>query len=173
MSASNNGSLTVADKSALEKSLEQVAKTRARDANVMERDLLDRLVKQARMPSVNALYEEASKDAPAVHNRPALVEAPGGFTQMPAALKQAAAPEFKEYQEQVLTNSQAFANAMLKRGYSLVSGGTDNHLLLVDLKPSGIDGARVEAVMELANVALNKNTVPGDKSAFIPEALYS
>jgi len=84
------------------------------------------------------------------------------------ALKQAAAPDFKVYQEQVLSNSQAFANAMLKYGYSLVSGGTDNHLLLVDLKPSGIDGARVEAVMELANVALNKNTVPGDKSAFIP-----
>jgi len=90
------------------------------------------------------------------------------ITALATALKQAAAPDFKVYQEQVLSNSQAFANAMLKYGYSLVSGGTDNHLLLVDLKPSGIDGARVEAVMELANVALNKNTVPGDKSAFIP-----
>merc|ERR1719393_670953 len=84
------------------------------------------------------------------------------------ALKQANSPEFVEYQEQVLKNNQRFGEAMLKHGYSLVSGGTDNHLLLVDLKPSGIDGARVEAVMELANVALNKNTVPGDKSAFIP-----
>jgi len=84
------------------------------------------------------------------------------------ALKQAAAPEFVEYQQQVLRNSARFADAMSERGYSLVSGGTDNHLLLVDLKPSGIDGARVESVLELANVALNKNTVPGDKSAFIP-----
>merc|ERR1719311_235709 len=57
---------------------------------------------------------------------------------------------------------------MTSRGYSLVSGGTDNHLLLVDLKPSGIDGARVESVVEKANMAINKNTVPGDKSAFIP-----
>merc|ERR1719203_147569 len=57
---------------------------------------------------------------------------------------------------------------MVSRGYALVSGGTDNHLLLVDLKPAGIDGARVEAVLERANVALNKNTVPGDKSALIP-----
>merc|ERR1712216_35009 len=84
------------------------------------------------------------------------------------ALKQAASPEFKAYQEKVLSNSQAFAKAMTSRGSSLVSGGTDNHLLLVDLKPSGIDGARVESVLEMANVAINKNTVPGDKSAFIP-----
>merc|ERR1712216_871819 len=84
------------------------------------------------------------------------------------ALKQAASPEFKAYQKKVLSNSQAFAKAMTSRGYSLVSGGTDNHLLLVDLKPSGIDGARVESVLEKASIALNKNTVPGDKSAFIP-----
>uniref|UniRef100_A0A7S4BH95 Serine hydroxymethyltransferase n=1 Tax=Chrysotila carterae TaxID=13221 RepID=A0A7S4BH95_CHRCT len=84
------------------------------------------------------------------------------------ALHQAQQPSFVEYQKQVLKNSQAFGDAMLKLGYKLVSGGTDNHLLLVDLKPSGIDGARVESVLEMANVALNKNTVPGDKSAFIP-----
>eukprot|EP00316_Scyphosphaera_apsteinii_P004747 CAMPEP_0119308492 /NCGR_PEP_ID=MMETSP1333-20130426/11280_1 /TAXON_ID=418940 /ORGANISM="Scyphosphaera apsteinii, Strain RCC1455" /LENGTH=503 /DNA_ID=CAMNT_0007312277 /DNA_START=51 /DNA_END=1562 /DNA_ORIENTATION=+ len=84
------------------------------------------------------------------------------------ALKQAATPEFVEYQQQVLKNSQALAYAMTSRGYSLVSGGTENHLLLIDLKPNGIDGARVESVLEIANVALNKNTVPGDKSAFIP-----
>ena len=90
------------------------------------------------------------------------------ITALATALKQAASPEFKAYQEQVLSNSQAFASAMTSRGYTLVSGGTSNHLLLVDLKPSGIDGARVEAVLEMASIALNKNTVPGDKSAFIP-----
>jgi glycine hydroxymethyltransferase len=84
------------------------------------------------------------------------------------ALKQANTPEFVDYQKQVLVNNQAFGKAMVERGYALVSGGTDNHLLLVDLKPAGIDGARVEAVLERANVALNKNTVPGDKSALIP-----
>eukprot|EP00908_Phaeocystis_cordata_P021387 Transcript_3738.p1 GENE.Transcript_3738~~Transcript_3738.p1 ORF type:complete len:520 (-),score=263.12 Transcript_3738:132-1628(-) len=84
------------------------------------------------------------------------------------ALKQANTPEFVTYQKQVLANNARFGEAMVARGYSLVSGGTDNHLLLVDLKPAGIDGARVEAVLERANVALNKNTVPGDKSALIP-----
>merc|ERR1711871_1883104 len=90
------------------------------------------------------------------------------ITALATALKQAASPEFEEYQKQVLTNSQAFASAMVARGYSLVSGGTENHLMLVDLRPAGVDGARVEAVLELASIALNKNTVPGDKSAFIP-----
>jgi len=90
------------------------------------------------------------------------------ITALATALKQAASPEFADYQKQVLTNCQSLASAMTSRGYSLVSGGTENHLLLVDLKPAGIDGARVESVLEMANVALNKNTVPGDKSAFIP-----
>ena len=53
-------------------------------------------------------------------------------------------------------------------GYSLVSGGTDNHLVLVDLKPSGIDGARVQGVLDLASITLNKNSVPGDTSAIVP-----
>jgi len=84
------------------------------------------------------------------------------------ALKQAMTPEFVDYQKQVLKNNAAFAKSMTDRGYSLVSGGTDNHLLLVDLKPSGIDGARVETVLEKVSIAINKNTVPGDKSALIP-----
>lgn len=83
------------------------------------------------------------------------------------ALKQAQTPEFKEYQEAVLANAKALARRLGKDelGYEIVSGGTDNHLVLVDLKPKGIDGARVERVLELVNVAANKNTVPGDVSA--------
>jgi glycine hydroxymethyltransferase len=85
------------------------------------------------------------------------------------ALKQVNTPEYKAYQHQVVNNCQAFANALSERGYELVSGGTDNHLVLVDLKKSrGIDGARVERVLELANIACNKNTVPGDVSAMTP-----
>ncbi len=53
-------------------------------------------------------------------------------------------------------------------GYTLVSGGTDNHLVLVDLKPSGVDGARVQNVLDLVGITLNKNSVPGDKSAVVP-----
>lgn len=83
------------------------------------------------------------------------------------ALKQAKTPEFREYQENVLKNAKALANKLGKEGlgYDIVSGGTDNHLILVDLKPKGIDGAKVERVLELVNVAANKNTVPGDVSA--------
>lgn len=86
------------------------------------------------------------------------------------ALKQATTPEYKEYQKQVLKNSKKLAEVLLSKGYSLVSGGTDNHLILVDLKksPGALDGARVERVLELANIAANKNTVPGDKSAMTP-----
>ena len=84
-------------------------------------------------------------------------------------LKQAATPEFVDYQKQVLSNCSRFADELNAKGYSLVSGGTDNHLVLVDLKASrGIDGARVERVLELACIATNKNTIPGDKSALNP-----
>ncbi|GAQ80566.1 serine hydroxymethyltransferase [Klebsormidium nitens] len=84
------------------------------------------------------------------------------------ALKQAATPAFKEYQRQVVANSRALAGRLLELGYTLVSGGTDNHLALVDLRPNGIDGARVEKVLDLVSITLNKNSVPGDKSAVTP-----
>lgn len=87
------------------------------------------------------------------------------------ALKEAMSPEFKEYQKQVLKNCQALARVLLDKGYKLVSGGTDNHLILLDLRPKGIDGARAERVCELAEISLNKNTCPGDKSAMQPGGL--
>eukprot|EP00250_Pteridium_aquilinum_P033202 c5313_g1_i1 orf=496-2067(-) len=90
------------------------------------------------------------------------------ITGLAVALKQAASSEFKAYQEQVLSNCSRFANALMSRGYELVSGGTDNHLVLVNLKPKGVDGSRVERVMELCHIAANKNTVPGDVSAMVP-----
>ncbi|KAI9142200.1 serine hydroxymethyltransferase [Paraphysoderma sedebokerense] len=93
------------------------------------------------------------------------------ITALAVALKQAKSPEFKSYAKQILKNNKQFAQDFLDKGYTLVSGGTDNHLLLLDLKPKGIDGARVERVLELANIAANKNTVPGDKSALIPGGL--
>ena len=84
-------------------------------------------------------------------------------------LKQAATPEFVEYQKQVLKNAARLADELMKLGYKLVSGGTDNHLILIDVKSSkGIDGARVERILELACIACNKNTVPGDTSALMP-----
>ncbi|CUM65065.1 uncharacterized protein PRCAT00002687001 [Priceomyces carsonii] len=87
------------------------------------------------------------------------------------ALKQATYPEYKDYQQKVVSNAQAFANELRSRGFDLVSGGTDTHLILIDLRSKKIDGARVEAVLERAHIAANKNTVPGDKSALFPSGL--
>ena len=72
---------------------------------------------------------------------------------------------------QVLSNSKAMAKAFVAKGHTLVSGGTDNHLMLLDLRPKGVDGSRVEYVLELAHIAANKNTVPGDVSALVPGGL--
>ncbi|KIW05673.1 uncharacterized protein PV09_03536 [Verruconis gallopava] len=99
------------------------------------------------------------------------------ITALAVALQQAQTPEFKEYQQTVLLNAKALAERLGNPkesgglGYDIVSGGTDNHLVLVDLKSKGVDGARVERVLELAGVASNKNTVPGDKSAMKPGGL--
>ncbi|XP_050376034.1 serine hydroxymethyltransferase 3, chloroplastic isoform X2 [Argentina anserina] len=83
-------------------------------------------------------------------------------------LKHAQSPEFKAYQNQVVSNCRALASRMVELGYKLVSGGSDNHLVLVDLRPCGIDGARVEKILDMASITLNKNSVPGDKSALMP-----
>uniref|UniRef100_A0A060TF56 Serine hydroxymethyltransferase, mitochondrial n=1 Tax=Blastobotrys adeninivorans TaxID=409370 RepID=A0A060TF56_BLAAD len=93
------------------------------------------------------------------------------ITALAVALGQAKSPEFKEYQQNVVDNAQSLASALQNRGYKLVSGGTDTHLILIDLKPQQVDGARVETVLELINIAANKNTVPGDKSALVPGGL--
>ena len=90
------------------------------------------------------------------------------------ALLQAGSPAFKTYQERVLSNSAAFAAALsdpATHGLDLVSGGTDNHLCLVDLRSKGVDGSRVERVLELCGFIVNKNTVPGDKSAMVPSGI--
>ncbi|KAI7741139.1 hypothetical protein M8C21_021154 [Ambrosia artemisiifolia] len=83
-------------------------------------------------------------------------------------LKHAQSPEFKAYQNQVVSNCRALAKRLMELGYTLVSGGSDNHLVLVDLRPLGLDGARVEKILDLVSITLNKNSVPGDKSALVP-----
>merc|ERR1719305_812918 len=86
-------------------------------------------------------------------------------------LKQAQDPLYKEYQTQVKKNCTVLGETLVSLGYKLVTGGTDLHLLLVDLRPHKIDGARVERVLELCHIALNKNTVPGDKSALLTSGI--
>lgn len=90
------------------------------------------------------------------------------ITALAVALKQAATPEFRQYQEQVIKNAKALEVAFKEYGYKLVADGTDSHMVLVDLRPNGVDGARIEAVLEQINIACNKNAVPGDKSALSP-----
>eukprot|EP01137_Pigoraptor_chileana_P013420 Opistho-2@66923 len=84
------------------------------------------------------------------------------------ALKQVATPEFKDYSRQVIANSKALAEALKKRGYKLVTDGTENHLVLWDLRPQDITGNKVEKLLEAANITVNKNSVVGDKSAIVP-----
>lgn len=80
----------------------------------------------------------------------------------------AAKPDFVEYQRQVVRNAQVLCQELQSLGYTIVSGGTDNHLMLVDLRPVGLDGARAEKVMERALITLNKNAVPGDTKPMVP-----
>jgi glycine hydroxymethyltransferase len=84
------------------------------------------------------------------------------------ALKQVDTPEFKTYAKQVLKNADALAKRLVELGYTLISGGTENHLVLLDVRPQGITGSKAEKVFELASITLNKNAVVGDVSALMP-----
>lgn len=78
------------------------------------------------------------------------------------AFKEALEPEFKSYQQQVVKNAQAMADTIIQRGYKIVSGGTENHLMLVDMIGKGITGKDAEAALGKAHITVNKNAVPND-----------
>ncbi|MDY6786625.1 MAG: serine hydroxymethyltransferase [candidate division WOR-3 bacterium] len=78
------------------------------------------------------------------------------------AFKEAMKPEFKEYQEQVLKNARALSEALSESGFRLVAGGTDTHLMLVDLRPKGVTGKAAEKALDRAGITANKNTIPFD-----------
>lgn len=80
-------------------------------------------------------------------------------------LKEALQPEFKAYQEQVIKNAQALAQGLLKRGFDLVSKGTDNHLMLVNLLSKHVTGKEAEKLLDAANITCNKNTIPNDPAS--------
>jgi glycine hydroxymethyltransferase len=88
------------------------------------------------------------------------------------ALKEALQPEFRAYQEQVLKNARAMAGAFIERGYKIVSGGTDDHLFLVDLIDKGITGKAADAALGAAHITVNKNAVPNDpQSPFVTSGI--
>ena len=86
--------------------------------------------------------------------------------------KEALEPEFKEYQQQIVKNAQALCEGLQDRGIKIVSGGTDNHLMLVDLTPFELTGKAVEKLMDEAHITANKNTIPNDpKSPFVTSGI--
>lgn len=82
--------------------------------------------------------------------------------------KEALEPSFKEYQEQIVKNAQALCKGLMSRGIKIVSGGTDNHLMLVDLREEEVTGKTLEKLLDEAHITCNKNTVPNDpRSPFV------
>ena len=80
-------------------------------------------------------------------------------------LKEALDPSFKVYAENVVKNASALANGLMNRGFDIVSGGTDNHLMLVNLLSKGKTGKEVEKLLDAANITCNKNTIPNDPAS--------
>ncbi|MFH1800547.1 MAG: serine hydroxymethyltransferase [Candidatus Omnitrophota bacterium] len=81
------------------------------------------------------------------------------------ALKEALSPEFKEYSAQIVKNAKTLASAMAVRGWRIVSGGTDNHLMLVDVTVKGFNGKQVQELLDKVKITVNKNTIPFDKES--------
>ncbi|MDF2473159.1 MAG: glyA, partial [Anaerocolumna sp.] len=79
--------------------------------------------------------------------------------------KEALDPNFKEYAGRVVDNAQALSKGLMDRGFNIVSGGTDNHLMLVDLQNKGVTGKDAEKLLDAANITCNKNTVPNDPAS--------
>lgn len=77
-------------------------------------------------------------------------------------------PSFKKYQTQIIKNAQALAKALIANGFVLVSHGTDNHLMLIDCKSTGMTGMEAEAILETAGITANRNSIAGDQSPFYP-----
>tara|TARA_B110000211_G_C14052589_1_gene541889 strand:+ start:389 stop:1717 length:1329 start_codon:yes stop_codon:yes gene_type:complete len=83
-------------------------------------------------------------------------------------LKQVSTPEFKNYIRNVRKNAQMLSKELSNKGYNICSGGTDNHIILIDLNNKNITGSKIEKICEIVNISINKNSVPGDKSALSP-----
>lgn len=128
-------------------------------------------VRQVKANGDKVLYDIETKINQAVF--PALQGGPHNhaIAGIATTMKQAQMPEFREYQEQVLKNASRLCKGLIEKGYKIAAGGTDVHLVLVDLRTAGITGARAEYILEEISIACNKNTVPGDKSALNPSGI--
>ncbi|KAK9693655.1 Serine hydroxymethyltransferase [Popillia japonica] len=123
--------------------------------------------------SINAKGEKVMYDLESKINQAVFPGLQGGphnnaIAAIATALKQAQSPEFIQYQKQVVVNAKRLASGLQERGYKIATGGTDVHMLLVDLRNVKLSGAKAEKILEDISIACNKNTVPGDKSALNP-----
>jgi len=132
--------------------------------------------KSLRGPRAGMIFFKYSEKFPDIKERidmavfPALQGGPHNHQigALATQLKEVVTPEFVEYSKQVVLNSQALAETLMSKGHKLASDGTDNHLILWDLRPHGLTGGKVEKVCEAASISLNRNAVHGDASALSP-----
>jgi glycine hydroxymethyltransferase len=88
------------------------------------------------------------------------------------SFKEAMTEEFKLYQQQIIKNAQALADGLKQEGFNLVSNGTDNHLMLIDLQNKGLTGKEAEKILDKAQITCNKNTIPNDpQSPFVTSGI--
>merc|ERR1719301_80644 len=132
--------------------------------------------KSLRGPRAGMIFFKYSEAYPDIKDRidmavfPALQGGPhnhqiGGLA---VQLKEVDTPEFVEYSKQVVKNAKTLAAELMAKGHKLATDGTDNHLVLWDLRPHGLTGSKVEKVCEMASISLNRNAVHGDASALSP-----
>lgn len=128
-------------------------------------------VRSVKKTGEKVLYDLESKINQAVF--PGLQGGPhnNAIAAIATALKQTTTAEFKKYQSQVIVNAKKLCSSLQEKGYQIATGGTEVHLVLVDLRSVGLTGARAEYILEEINIACNKNTVPGDKSALNPSGI--
>lgn len=87
------------------------------------------------------------------------------------ALKEANTPQFKAYSDQIVKNAKVFAEGLMKRGYKLFTDGTDNHIIMVNLRDKNVDGGKVEFLFNFLGISINKNTLKGDTNAKRPSGI--
>merc|ERR1711985_106220 len=132
--------------------------------------------KSLRGPRAGMIFYKYSDKIPDIKDRidmavfPALQGGPHNHQigALAAQLLEVNTPEFVEYSKEVVANAKTLAEALMAKGHKLASDGTDNHLVLWDLRPHGLTGSKVEKVREMASISLNRNAVHGDASALSP-----
>merc|ERR1719324_1343587 len=132
--------------------------------------------KSLRGPRSGMIFYKFSDKVPDVKTRidmavfPALQGGPHNHQigALAVQLREVATPMFKEYSAKIIKNAQALAKALMEKGHKLATDGTDNHLVLLDVRPHGLTGSKVEKVCELSAISVNRNAVHGDVSALSP-----